>query len=140
MTHQRDHIDDPSKTSSGLLHIDRELRGHAVVLRLVGEVDITIRESLDSALASAVELGTPPHPVVVDLTGVAFFGSAGLTALLTAQKHADHRQLPLRIVAPGPTTRRPIEATGLAATLELHPDLPSALRAGPQPRPRASSQ
>jgi anti-anti-sigma factor len=50
--------------------------------------------------------------LVVDLSGVDFLGSAGLTALVAAYEEAGSRTV-LRVVATSSATARPLQLTGL---------------------------
>lgn len=68
--------------------------------------------------ASATDTST----VVLDLSRVTFFGSAGLSVLI----QASDADIPLRIV-PSSQARRPIEVTGLDRALDIYPTLAEAL-------------
>ncbi len=59
----------------------RQVAGAAVVT-VVGEVDLDTAPELEFRLAGAAD---DPGPLVIDLSGVTFFASAGLACLLTAQ-------------------------------------------------------
>lgn len=54
----------------------------ATVVTVVGEVDLDTAPELEFRLMDAAD---GPEPLVVDLTGVTFFASAGLACLLTAR-------------------------------------------------------
>ena len=109
------------------LHVQREMDGHTVVVGVAGEVDHTTVGALHFELATALALATPPAPVVLDLTGVTFFGSAGLTELVEQHKRAGG---PLRVVAAHRRVLRPIQLTELDRMLRLFPTRDSALHAG----------
>jgi anti-anti-sigma factor len=101
----------------------RRADGTAVVAA-EGEIDVASVSHLQTALEQA-QSGS--DPVVVDLSGVGFMGSAGLSALLVAAETAKpHR---LRVVAAS-AVRRPIEVTGLDKVLAVFDTLESALAAG----------
>jgi anti-sigma B factor antagonist len=110
-----------------LLTIDQRVEDGAVVVSVRGEVDTLtaprLRAALDEALRSAAA-----RRVVVDLLGVTFLASAGLTALTEAAQHAEQRREPLRIVVDHhrPVVR-PIQITGLDDVLTLCHDLAEAL-------------
>jgi anti-sigma B factor antagonist len=87
--------------------VQHQPRGPAVVVRLAGDVDLHSAEILHDALTTALTNATPPHPVVLDLTAIGFFGSIGLAQLLQTQHHAHHRHIPLRIVATHRAVLRP---------------------------------
>jgi anti-sigma B factor antagonist len=83
------------------LAITNELVDTAVVVKVVGEIDNTYRYQFESWLGAAVELaGLPENAgvVAVDLLGVSFLGSAGLSALVRATGLAQASGKSLRIV------------------------------------------
>ena len=94
------------------LDVRTETVGSTVVLTAAGEIDMASAPDLQSAVEEA--LRAEPPVLVVDLTGVGFFGSAGLSVLLVAAEAAPERSL--RVVASEPV-RRPIEITGLDRVL-----------------------
>ena len=122
----------PAATSSGdsssdLLSVSHDRRGAAVIVRLVGEIDLNSVSPMRAALTKALADATAPHPIVLDLTGVGFLASAGLAELQTAQQRAADQLTPLRIVATGRAVLRPLEVTGMAAALDIRPDMTAAL-------------
>jgi anti-anti-sigma factor len=122
----------PAATSSGdsssdLLSVSHDRRSAAVIVRLVGEIDLNSVSPMRAALTRALADATAPHPIVLDLTGVGFLASAGLAELQTAQQRAADQHTPLRIVATGRAVLRPLEVTGMAAALDIRPDMTAAL-------------
>lgn len=103
----------------------------AVVVEATGEVDLDTAPRLREAIAVALDEAAD-GACVVDLTGVTYLGSAGLTALVDATREAAARQEPLRIVvdANRPVIR-PIEITGLDQVLNLYHSVEEALAASP---------
>src|SRR5689334_10259481 len=61
------------------------VEGRAVIVRATGEIDVATAPMLGEHLRSAHDLVTAPFPIVADLAGVTFLGSAGLTVL--AEQH-----------------------------------------------------
>ncbi|MCU1642403.1 MAG: anti-anti-sigma factor [Nocardia sp.] len=94
----------------------------AVVLSAVGEVDMVSAPKLSSAVAEALSTGAPV--LVIDLSEVGFFGSAGLSVLVEALEASAGREL--RVVATAPV-RRPVELTGLDELLDIYGTLEEAL-------------
>ncbi|MEU7143445.1 STAS domain-containing protein [Nocardia sp. NPDC046473] len=92
------------------------------VLTVGGEVDAASAPELQSGIEDA--LGHAPALLVVDLSGVRFFGSAGLSVLLFAVEAAAKGGL--RVVASS-QVRRPIEVTGLDGVIEVYETLHAAL-------------
>ncbi|PXX71351.1 anti-sigma B factor antagonist [Nocardia tenerifensis] len=94
----------------------------AAVLTVGGEIDAASVPQLRSAIDQA--LRDQPPLLVVDLSAVRFFGSAGLSVLLVTQEAVGAGRL--RVVA-SPQVRRPIEVTGLGTVLDVCDDLAQAL-------------
>jgi anti-sigma B factor antagonist len=88
-----------------------------VCLALRGELDIDGTTTLESGLAALFDSG--PVLPVLDLSGLTFLGSAGLGALLRAQR--SNPDLVLRGVRPA--QRRVFEIAGVLAVLRLEADL-----------------
>jgi anti-sigma B factor antagonist len=89
------------------------------LITVTGEIDSTTAPGLRTCLLEV--LGRPgTTTVVVDLTGVSFLDSAGLSALATAHRAAEAggRSLQMRV---GDTRAvvRPLEITGLADVFTL---------------------
>ncbi|MET8649198.1 MULTISPECIES: STAS domain-containing protein [Nocardia] len=92
---------------SAILRVDRRSRGAAVIVVVDGEVDLASAPLLKAGLAQARQ--EDPDVLVVDLSEVGFFGSAGLSLLAEASE-LDPRHA-LRVVATG----GPLRAIQLAA-------------------------
>ncbi|QVI25134.1 STAS domain-containing protein [Nocardia tengchongensis] len=103
-----------------LLTVSQRQVGEAIVVSAAGEIDINSAGQLREALEAAA---TGPT-LIIDLSGVEFIGSVGLTTLLVATKAADTQQV--RVVA-SPQVRRPIEMTGLDGVLALFDTLEDAI-------------
>lgn len=98
------------------------------ILSITGEIDMASAPRFQSAVDEA--LLDRPATLVVDLSQVEFFGSAGLSVLLVAAEAVPQGQL--RVVASSPV-RRPIEVTGLDKLLSVFNSVDDAL-AVEQPR------
>lgn len=97
----------------------------AVVLTVRGEVDMLTSMQLVDHLFPLVR-GTVPH-VVVDLTGVGFFGVAGLTVLVDARDAATVAGTTLCLVASTRPVLLPLTITGLDGMFDISADLTHAL-------------
>ncbi|MFF0547087.1 STAS domain-containing protein [Nocardia thailandica] len=106
--------------------IEQRSAGRGAVVTVAGEVDIHTAPRLADALGEVIEEASP-HPLVVDLTGVEFLDSSGVNVLLRTHRRVGD----LRVVA-SPAVRRPLEVTGLTATMNIFDDLEAAL--SPLPR------
>lgn len=96
-----------------------------VVVSIAGELDMATVQEAGSALEDAI---TPGKPVVIDMTGLTFFSSAGLTLL--ARLHEKRRQSPLdvHLVADQRVVILPMRLSGLHDLFPLHNTLDGALR------------
>ncbi|MFI6166195.1 STAS domain-containing protein [Nocardia sp. NPDC051052] len=113
---------------SRALHVHLDQVGSAAVLTVDGEVDAASAPQLRSGIEDA--LGNKPALLVVDLSSVRFFGSAGLSVLLLAAEASAKGGF--RVVASA-QVRRPIEVTGLDAVLEVFDNIRDALTSGDTP-------
>lgn len=106
------------------LKVDTERLEAAVLLRAEGEVDSYTASLLRDKLSAAF---TADLPVVLDLSAVEFFASAGLSVLVEFHLLAEDRGTALRLVTPAGSVLRALRATTLNETLELYFSLPEAL-------------
>jgi anti-sigma B factor antagonist len=107
----------PDPAAARQIGLTLERHGEAWVLVVVGEVDTFTAPLLDHDLVEA--LAERPSLLVVDLSEVEFFGSAGLAVLLDAQQRFGS-DTALRVVARR-TVLRPIQLTGMDTVLSVHP-------------------
>ena len=98
--------------SPDYLQVGQHVGGTAVVVRAVGEVDMSSAQVLSRQLSQATATSTPTNPVVLDLRQAELFGSSGLAVLVTAHTQCQQRGTPLRVVA-GPSVTRRLQRAGL---------------------------
>ena len=108
---------------SDLLSTHTHRTADAVVVAVVGEVDMSTAAEFATALAEAAE---PDRALVVDLDGVRFLGSAGLAVLMNAA--VDGTRLVV-VAGAGTVSRRALRLTGLDTVLTTVDDRDTALRA-----------
>ncbi|WP_243769841.1 STAS domain-containing protein [Amycolatopsis acidicola] len=112
-------------TQSGqIVQVTVEKHGEAAVLAVSGDIDMVTAPEFEKALMAA--LRDRPERLVVDLSGVDFLGSAGLTALVAAHQEAGERTS-LRVVAESNATARPLQLTGLDQEITVCRNRPEAL-------------
>ncbi|MBE1501789.1 anti-anti-sigma factor [Amycolatopsis lexingtonensis] len=100
-----------------LVTVTQERVGDATVLTVSGEVDLLSASVLSDGITEA--LADPPELLVIDLTGVSFLASIGITALLEARRGAGNGTR-VRVVAPEHSVvARTLELTGLHETLAV---------------------
>ncbi len=103
--------------------VDGPEGGHARVTA-TGAVDMVTAPELDRAIARAQELAPA---VQLDLSGVEFLGSAGLSVLVDATRRAAGAGGRFAIVANQHVVLRAIEVTGLDKVLNVFPDPAAAV-------------
>ncbi|MEV6607013.1 STAS domain-containing protein [Kutzneria sp. NPDC051319] len=111
--------------SPEVLDFRRETVGQSTVLQVIGEIDTDTAPLFREHLAAARRDTT--ERLVVDLSGVTYMASPGLSVLIEA--HNEHRRLNTRllVVAGSRATRVPIMTTGLHAQLDVVITLEQAL-------------
>ena len=105
-------IQDPPGEIGGSACFSAELlngEGPAVV-KLIGELDVSTAPQLEACLEG---LGADGPDVRLDLSGLSFCDSSGISALVTASKRVRNRGGHLSIVFPQPAVRSVLEITGL---------------------------
>jgi anti-sigma B factor antagonist len=103
----------------------QEVRGDAVLVTVAGEVDVESAPKLREWLEQA--FGAGKKRVVLDLTGVQFFGSVGLALLVEYNGRGEADGVELRTVAPTRAVAGPLYLTTLDKVLKLYPDTAGAL-------------
>jgi anti-sigma B factor antagonist len=95
-----------------------ELSGddHAIVLSVTGELDLATSPELEAALERAA---TGPELLILDLRGVSFMDSTGLSLLVKAHRRAQESQRRLAVVRGGAQVQRLLTLTGVAERLTL---------------------
>jgi anti-sigma B factor antagonist len=96
--------------ASAPISIARENGADFVLLIVGGEIDFTTATVLSSALDDALAAG--PNNVLVDMSGVTFIDSSGLTALIHGYKAATRAEGWLSIRDPSAVVTRLLALTG----------------------------
>lgn len=111
------------------LEVEHEVRGDAILVSVKGDVDSLSVDALNTHLAKARDdaLGQSSHLVVVDLSGVTYFGSAALNAVLSCYEDGAADGTVVVLVADQPYVLQPIEITRLDHVLQTHPTVEQAL-------------
>jgi anti-sigma B factor antagonist len=99
-----------------------------VIIHVGGEIDMLTAPQLREVLLAHVD--RPSGDVVVDLDGVTFLASTGLSVLVEVAKHAKTSGSALRLVCTSRAVIRPMELTGLDQAFDLH----TSMAALPAPR------
>lgn len=97
-----------------------------VVVSLSGELDMS---TVDQAATALKEATSTDAPVVLDMTGLRFFSSAGLNLLLQLREDARERHLDVRLAGNQRVVARPLELTGLTELFPVYPSVAQAIAA-----------
>ncbi len=106
-------------TAEPLLTVDSAAEPGTVVLALRGELDPHTAPILDDHVGRALDAGA--STVVLDLAALSFIDSSGLRSVIAAHKGLAERGGTLVLRAPGPTTQRLLDVTGLDDLLVVEP-------------------
>ncbi len=86
--------------------------GSRVEVELAGELDLYTSEVLRARIEEVGDLGG--RHVVIDLAGVAFIDSSGLSALVHTLKHSKENQGVVTLRRPSDQVRKLLEISGLS--------------------------
>jgi anti-anti-sigma factor len=102
--------------------------GAIVVARLTGELDMAVAQSVGAKIADGVP--TSARGLIVDMTGLDFMDSSGVSMLFAlARKVGRHRQA-LHLVAPeGKPVARVLEIVEFDRAAPVHRDVDAAVTA-----------
>lgn len=122
--------------AAGLTASVESLSDTATEVRIVGSLDLrtapTMATAITTAMTSATagsteEPGRASNVVLIDMQGVDFLGSAGLSVLVDAEKRAERDGLLLALLATGHPVLHALQVTGLDKVLRVYPDREGAL-------------
>ncbi|HVV24538.1 MAG TPA: STAS domain-containing protein [Pseudonocardiaceae bacterium] len=111
---------------TAVLTISSSVRDGIVVVSLVGELDMS---TADDAAVALREATVSARAVVVDMTGLRFFASAGVNVLLQLRRDMDEKGVTVRLVADQRAVLRPLELMGMADLFLVHVSVADALAA-----------
>ncbi|MCS0636878.1 STAS domain-containing protein [Streptomyces sp. LP05-1] len=97
----------------------------ATVLTVTGELDHHTASHLSHALTQT-PFG-PDAPVVMDLSGLEYCDSTGITVLVTAYQRAQQAEAPLLLAGLGPELMRIIRIVGLDQLFTFRPTVELAI-------------
>jgi len=106
------------------LSIERVRHPAAVVSRVRGELDILTAPLLRSELN---ELAQGTDPAVLEVNGVSFVDSTGISVLVAGYMRFKERGLDLVLAGPQAQMRRVLEVSGLYRVLTIHESEGAAL-------------
>jgi anti-anti-sigma factor len=109
------------------LEVDISRAGHTDVLDVRGELDAGSALALAGPLTDIANDGD--SHVVLDLSGLSFMDSTGMSVLLNARRRLTRQGRNLLVVCPSGPVMRLFELTSLIDTLRVHPSKDAALAA-----------
>lgn len=117
----------------GLISVDIEERGDVVVVRLAGELDISVAVPTGRQIAEAVP--SSARGVVVEMSGLDFVDSSGVSMLFSlARQVGSHRQQLHVVAPPGRPVSRVLEIVEFGRAAPVHADLEEAVAQVTTPR------
>jgi anti-anti-sigma factor len=90
--------------------------GGVVRISLVGEIDMSVSDLVPELVREAVAAHAPQR-VEIDLSGLDFCDSSGISALFTARAYADEAGARFLVTGPTGMVRRVMEITGVLDVL-----------------------
>jgi anti-sigma B factor antagonist len=102
-----------------------ELDERSVILRVVGEIHATTAPEFSERLNTAIAQGRTG--VVLDLTGVEFIDSTGLSVLLNGLRRVTRVRGAMVLACANPTVLRLFEITKLDSTFDIVADCDEAI-------------
>jgi anti-anti-sigma factor len=103
------------------VEISKSVEDNIMVLEIKGEVDAYTSQDLNKTLADV--LGDGYHQIVVEVSQMTFISSAGIRALLYAQREAVQLGGEVRLVGPTDQVRRIFEIAGFFELFQITDDL-----------------
>lgn len=107
-----------------------DLRTDIAVLHLRGELDAETTAHLHAALASLLERPVPR--IVVDLAGLRFCDSTGLSAFIVSNQITTDRGGWLSLACASPFLQQLMRTVGLTRYFTLYADVDAAVRGAPR--------
>ena len=95
------------------------------VITVTGEIHVTTAPDFSARLGDAIAAGT--RSVVIDLSGVEFIDSTGLSVLLNGLRRVTRAGGRMALVISNPTVLRLFEVTRLDSTFDIQPTREAAI-------------
>jgi len=105
------------------LTISVPVRGDTTILELRGELDLATSNQLRRNVRALLH-ENDPSMLVLDLSGLRFTDSMGLSVMVWAHQHMVERGHALYLVAPRPSVTEVLRVTGLDKRLNIRDSLP----------------
>jgi anti-sigma B factor antagonist len=106
---------------------EHDVDERTTVIAVDGEIHVSTTPEFSGVLAAAIEAGRTA--LVLDLSGVMFIDSTGLSVLLNALRRVTRAGGALALVCQNPTVLRLFEITKLDSTFAIYAELEPAIAA-----------
>jgi anti-sigma B factor antagonist len=107
--------------------VERDVDDRTTIVAVDGEIHVSTAPEFSGVLAAAIESGRTQ--LVLDLSGVMFIDSTGLSVVLNALRRVTRAGGRMALVCSNPTVLRLFEITRLDTTVDIHADPETALAA-----------
>lgn len=104
---------------------ERDVDERTTIVAVEGEIHVSTAPEFSGVLNAAIDGGRTA--LVLDLTGVMFIDSTGLSVLLTALRRVTHAGGRMALVCSNPTVLRLFEITRLDTTFDIHAEVETAV-------------
>jgi anti-sigma B factor antagonist len=106
---------------------ERDVDERTTVIAVEGEIHVSTAPEFSGVLAASLQSGHTS--LVLDLSGVMFIDSTGLSVLLNALRRITRAGGAMALVCSNPTVLRLFEITRLDTTFDIHAELEPAIAA-----------
>jgi anti-sigma B factor antagonist len=106
---------------------EHDVDDRTTVIAVEGEIHVSTAPEFSGVLSAAIE--SRRTLLVLDLTGVMFIDSTGLSVLLNALRRVTRAGGAMALVCSNPTVLRLFEVTRLDSTFDIHAELEPAVAA-----------
>lgn len=94
----------------------------------VGEIDMESEPMLSAELARSIAGASVGQSIVVDLSDVGFFGSAGVSALVRTRDTCLAKKLPLQVVIASRHVWRTLDIVGVTSMFDIYASVDHAVQ------------
>jgi anti-anti-sigma factor len=115
------------------LQLSERIHDRHVVVALRGELDVSTAPELRERLSAI--LARDPASLILDLSGLEFMDSTGISVLVAAEQRADPRGWTFSLAGPQKLVGRVLSITSLDRYFRIFPTVEDALRAGRETGP-----
>ncbi len=114
-----------SPSFSSVLQMEVDRQGQNAVVKLTGSANMDVADHLQEQLIDLLDDGV--ERLVLDLSGLQFISSVGLSAIIGAHLHCRHHLSEVRLVNPQPAILELLRVTRLTRIFSIHDTVEQAL-------------